>query len=247
MKLIVDIGNTSIKIATIKGETFSFAMHIDHQGKPLKDKDEARLVHFLQESLFSDAYIASVQPTLLTQFVNILEKVNIPHVHLLNRHDFPSLHIDIDNPDQLGIDLIADAVAVAQQYHGLTIVVDVGTSTKVLAVHKDTFLGVSIAPGIFTSYKALIGSASLLEDILLSAPTRVYGKNTETSILSGVIIGHVSMIEGLIEKGRLELPPDASITYVITGGYAPLIIPYLHLNFIDAPYLTLKGIGVIAK
>ena len=146
MKLIVDIGNTAIKIATIEGEMFSFAMYIDHQGKPLKDKDEGRFVNFLQECLFSDAYIASVQPTLLTYLVKILEKANVAHIHLLNRHDFPSLHIDIDNPDQLGIDLIADAVAVARQYNGLTIVVDVGTSTKVLAVHNDTFLGVSIAP-----------------------------------------------------------------------------------------------------
>jgi type III pantothenate kinase len=247
MKLIVDIGNTSIKIATVQGEMFSFAMHIDHQGKGLKDKDEERLVTFLQEGLFSDAYIASVQPTILTNLVHILKKVNIPHIHLLNRHNFPSLKIDIDNPDQLGIDLIADAVAVSQQYNGLTIVVDVGTSTKILAVHKHTFLGVSIAPGIYTSYKALIGSASLLEDILLSAPTLVYGKNTETSILSGVILGHVSMIGALIEKGRLELPSDESITYVMTGGYAHLIIPYLNLNFIEEPYLTLKGIKVITK
>jgi type III pantothenate kinase len=244
MKLVIDIGNTSIKFATILGERFSFSMYIDHQGKQLTDDDEARLFTLLKTHPITDIYIASVQPKVYAYLLKSIAKVRKDSIHPLSRHDFKTLTIAIDGPNQLGVDLIADAVAVSSHYQGVIIVVDVGTSTKILAVANHTFLGVSIAPGIQTSYQALIGSASLLDAITLSAPTTVFGKNTEASLRSGVILGHASMINGLIEQGIKELQIKGPVTYVITGGYASLVIPYLRYACIEEPYLTLKGIGL---
>jgi type III pantothenate kinase len=244
MTYILDIGNTSIKLGTVVDGNVQFLAFIDH----LRSIDAT----FYQRHLFSlldintpaKLLIASVQPTITKLLLNLLTKYHSITPLVLTRDHFPSLNLDIDIPDQLGVDLIADAVAARHQFNSPVVIVDVGTATKVMAVVDDHFKGVSISPGIMSSYKALIGGASLLHDISFIPSSTVYGKNTESSIYSGVIRGHAAMIDGLIDQGYQEYPSTKQATLVLTGGYAPLVLPYLRHRFMIVNDLTLQGIAM---
>ena len=54
-----------------------------------------------------------------------------------------------------------------------------GTATKIMVVDENgVFVGVSIAPGVELSLKALSGGTAQLPQISLDAPSRVIAKNT---------------------------------------------------------------------
>jgi type III pantothenate kinase len=244
MTYILDVGNTSIKLGILAEGKVQFLSFLDHQRSSDVVFYKNHLSLLLALRTPTHVFIASVQPHITNLLLNLFLKNAFITPHVLTRHAFPSLVLDIDVPDQLGVDLIADAVAASRQFGSRVVIVDVGTATKVMAVVDNHFKGVSISPGIMSSYQALIGGASLLTNVLLTSSSHVYGKNTEASIFSGVIRGHAAMIDGLIDQGHHEYPTTAKTVFVLTGGYAPLVLPYLRHTFVVAKDLTLQGIGM---
>ena len=152
---------------------------------------------------------------------------------------------DRDNPIEVGADLIANAVAAYERFHDACIVVDFGTATTFTAVSAAAeFLGVAIAPGVNLAASALAGGTAQLPLTALTPPPRAIGTNTIHAIQSGVVLGYVGLVEGMIDRIRAELREDAPV--VATGGLSRLIAP-LTDRFSDIdPWLTLDGIRLIA-
>src|SRR5699024_11409554 len=80
------------------------------------------------------------------------------------------LDIKIDNPGQLGSDLVVDAVAAIAEYPVPAIVIDMGTATTFSVLNvKKTYLSGAISPGVrisldsMTSRTSQIGRASCRE------------------------------------------------------------------------------------
>ncbi len=109
----------------------------------------------------------------------------------------------IDNPAELGADLIADAVAAYARLGEACVVVDFGTATTFTAITGDAVvLGVAIAPGMNLAASALAGGTAQLLQIRLVPPSRAIGRNTVDSIRSGVVLGYVGLVEGMITVSR---------------------------------------------
>lgn len=131
---------------------------------------------------------------------------------------------------------------ISQSSPSAIIVVDFGTATTFDIVNsKGEFIGGIISLGIMSQLKALNKFTSKLpkEDVSLSP--KAIGHNTHDAILSGVIRGTASMIDGMIEQCEKELGEKAII--VATGGYSGLIANYLKRTFdYINPILTLEGL-----
>lgn len=152
--------------------------------------------------------------------------------------------VDIDNPRELGADRLVNSVAAFRQYGGPCIVVDFGTATTFDAVSADgRYLGGVIAPGVETSMEALTSRAARLAGVELKAPARVIGRSTVESMRSGLILGTVAMVDGLVSRIREELGGDAVV--IATGGLAPLVTALSEEIQHHDPMLTLDGLRLI--
>jgi type III pantothenate kinase len=149
--------------------------------------------------------------------------------------------VETEQPRVTGTDRIANAVAAYAEYGGPAIIVDAGTATKVDAVTADgRFLGGAIAPGVGLSVDALSSATAQLFAVSLQVPPAVIGSNTTRALQSGIVLGHVSMIEGLVSRIGHELEGNHSV--VVTGGYGTLLAPAIR-GIVDLrPTLTLDGV-----
>jgi type III pantothenate kinase len=154
----------------------------------------------------------------------------------------------VDTPAEVGADLIANAVAAYARFERACIIVDFGTATTFTAVSAEAaFLGVAIAPGVNLAASALAGGTAQLPQISLAAPPGVIGTNTIHAIQSGVVLGYVGLVEGVLARLRAEDALGRGAPAVATGGLARLIAPLTEsLTEID-PWLTLEGVRLIAE
>ena len=149
----------------------------------------------------------------------------------------------VDNPQCLGADRIANAVAAHRLYAGDLIVVDSGTATTFCVITAEgEYRGGAIMPGPGMSVNALFEKTSKLPKVELKPLSSVIGRNTEDNIRSGVVLGHAGAIERIIADIKQELNSDPAV--VLTGGYADLLNPYIKVNYIN-PLLTLEGLRII--
>jgi type III pantothenate kinase len=154
------------------------------------------------------------------------------------------LRIRMDNPREVGADLISNAAGALTLYQPPIIVVALGTATAFAIVSKDKdYIGGVIAPGIGISAEALYTRTAALPRVDLTKPKKAIGSNTQAAMQSGLIYGWAGLIEGIVNRIQEELGENATV--VATGGYAGLIAK--ETSAIDEvnPDLTLIGIKVI--
>ena len=155
------------------------------------------------------------------------------------------MNIKIDNPAQLGADLLAGCIGAAALYPLPCIVIDSGTALKVSVVDKNgAFRGCAIAPGVKISLQALSAGTSMLPNISLKAPDHAIGTNTLDSMTSGTVFGFASLIDGLIEKCENELDEGEAFV-VATGGLAKDLIKSCKRNIEYNGELILYGLKMI--
>lgn len=154
------------------------------------------------------------------------------------------LNILIDNPGQLGSDLVANAVAAIHYYPKPAVVIDMGTATTLSVIDaKGGYLGGVILPGVKISQQTLSGMTSQLPKISIEAPEKVVGRNTIDCMKSGAIFGNASMLDGLIT--RIEEEMGQPVTAIATGGICPAIVPYCKREIILDSDLLIKGLILI--
>jgi len=185
-----------------------------------------------------------VVPPLTTVFDELLQRYLHTEPLMVSSDVNTGLRIAIDNAHELGADLLADAVAAYHRFHSACIVVDFGTATTFTAVSKNgDFEGVAIAIGLGVAMEALAGATAQLPRVSLIPSLRAIGKNTIHSMQSGLVLGHVGLVEGLIRRMRAELGGEAQV--IATGGLSSIIAPLTtEINVLD-PWLTLDGLRMI--
>lgn len=248
MIITVDIGNTNITFGVFDNDDIGFVSRLATQRSLTPDQyavyfSNIFALHKVDTSLIDGAIISSVVPELtqtLRQAISpICDKciVIAPGVKT-------GLDIQIDNPAQLGADLAAGAVGVAENYPLPAFVVDLGTASKLYVVNeKKAFCGGLIAPGIAISLNALTETSSQLPTIALNAPSKACAKNTVECMQSGVILGTASMIDGMIDRFILEVGTPAVI--VATGGLSSFIVKECKHDIVYDNDLILKGLKAI--
>jgi type III pantothenate kinase len=194
----------------------------------------------------SGAIISSVVPKLTGTLSSAIKKLTGHTPMIVGSGIKTGLNILIDNPAQLGADLVCGGVAAIKDHGYPVIIFDLGTATTVSVVDKNKiFLGGAIFPGVNISLNALLSKTSLLPQIDFSKPKRLIGKNSVESMQSGMLYGTASMIDGFIERIENEL--GYTCTIVATGGLADKITPFCKREIILDEALVLNGILYIYK
>ena len=156
------------------------------------------------------------------------------------------LNIVMDNPGQLGADLVADAVAGLASYPVPLVVIDMGTATTISVVNsKKQYIGGMIMPGVRISLDALTARASQLSGISIDAPRHIIGKNTIECMKSGVLYSNAAALDGIIDRIEEEL--GEKTTVIATGGLAKKIGPHCRKEIILDEELLLKGLMLIYR
>ena len=188
------------------------------------------------------AMVSSVVPQLCEIFKNAIKKyLNIEPISLSYKSNMP-IKLALKNNKEIGADRIANATAVCYKYKLPAIVIDFGTATTFDIVDKDkNFIGGIIAPGLKIQAKALSQFTSKLPKLKIETPNSAIGADTISAMLSGIVLGHGAMIEGMIKKCEAEL--NQKTTVVVTGGYSPILFENMEntFNYIDKN-LTLFGL-----
>ena len=200
----------------------------------------------IKEGLIEGAIICSVVPEITNSVSEATSRFISKDVLTVGPGVKTGLKVNIDNPKELGPDRIANSIGGYSKVSSEVIVVDLGTATTFDIVNtKKEYLGGSIAPGIKISLDALTSKTSSLKSVELETPKNVIGKNTYEAIQSGLILGHTSMIDSMIEKIILESGLKPKI--FITGGLGKVIQPLLNIKSKYEEDLTLDGLEEIYK
>jgi type III pantothenate kinase len=249
MVLAIDIGNSNIACGVFDNTMLIARFRLRTALEKTADEYEATFLSILQAKKlpmdgFSVIGIASVVPDLNDGFRTFIPRLfGVDPVFLSVDRD-SGLRIAIDNPRELGVDLLCNAVAAHKRYKTSCIVVDFGTALTFSMVEADgVFLGVAIAPGIKSGMEALFANTAQLPHIDLQPPSRAIGVNTIQSLQSGIVYGYAGLVDSMIERIQGEI--DGPVTVVSTGGYSHVITH--HIKGIDhlEPDLTLEGIRIL--
>ncbi|MFL2670413.1 MAG: type III pantothenate kinase [Candidatus Actinomarina sp.] len=198
----------------------------------------------LNDKAVDGVIVCSVVPQITDSVVSAISEFTTKDVLVVGPGIKTGLKVNIDNPKELGPDRIANSVGGFKKTNKEVVIVDLGTATTFDVVNSNKeYLGGSIAPGIKISLDALISKTSSLKSVELKEPDKVIGKNTYEAIQSGLVLGHASMIDSMLEKIVLE--SNLSPGVVITGGLGTLIQPVLNINSSYEKNLTLDGLEEI--
>jgi type III pantothenate kinase len=249
MILAIDIGNTNIVLGCIDREKTYFIERVS----TVRTKTELEYaidiknvldIYHIKRGDMEGAIISSVVPQITNLVRLAAEKILHKEVMVLGPGLKTGLNIQMDQPGQLGADLVADAVAGISEYPVPLIIFDMGTATTVSVVDSQKcYIGGMILPGLQISLDALTARASQLGGISIEAPRRVIGKNTVECMKSGILYSSAASIDGIIDRIEEELGQKATV--IATGGLAKKIVPHCRQQVILDEDLLLKGLMVI--
>ena len=251
MLLAIDIGNTQTVLGIYDGEKLLHMWRVVSRIGDTSDELRIRLRALLGADKLCDAdiegaVIASVVPALTHNWEKVCERTfGVEPLVVTSAKCSHLLNVEKGTFAELGADRIADAFAALKIYGAPSIVVDLGTATNIEIVGEDgVFKGGIIAPGVESSMKSLLTSASLLRAVELEDPGVVLGTNTTEAIQIGFVVGEGARIDGLVE--RVEEALGYEIHNVIaTGGLSHRIAPLSRkINEVNLE-LTLEGLRLI--
>lgn len=251
MILAIDIGNTNIVMGCIDGKKSMFVERLS----TVRTKTELEYaidiknvldIYHIKKDELEGGIISSVVPQ-ITKIVKLAaEKIVKKDILVVGAGIETGLEIRMDNPSQLGSDLIVDAVAGIEEYPAPMIIFDMGTANTVSAINKEkVYLGGMIYPGVGVSLDSLTARASQLGGIGIEEPEHIIGKNTTECMKSGVIYSSAAAIDGIIDRMKEQLGED--LTVIATGGLAKKIVPCCRRTIILDDDLLLKGLEILYR
>jgi type III pantothenate kinase len=250
MVLVIDIGNTNIKIGIFKDNFLIASGRIATHYRRTSDEYGMLVTNLIEINKLSKKditgiIVSSVIPDLNYTFEHMCEFYFGITPLVLGAGIKTGLNIKYDSPKEVGSDRIAVCVAAMKEYGKPLIVVDFGTATTINIVGRDNdFLGGLICPGIKTSLDSLAASTAKLPKIELITPKSVIGKSTVTNMQAGIFFGFIGMLEHIVKRIREEQDLEEA-KVIATGGLSEYVNK--GTNIIDRidRRLSLKGLNYI--
>lgn len=251
MILALDVGNTNIVFGGIEKKEIMFSTRMSTD-KGKTDDEYAVLIKMLMslngasEKNFEGGIISSVVPQLSGTLKKAVKKLIGKEPLVVGPGVKTGLNIKIDNPAQLGSDIVVGAVAAIDEYPKPLMVIDMGTATTICAVDKNScYRGGIICPGVRVSMESLTRNAAQLSAISIEPPKNTIGTNTTDCMRSGIVYGSAAMIDGMLDRMADEI--EGKPTIIATGGLASSIIPICRHKITIDEDLLLKGLYIIYK
>lgn len=250
MLIVVDIGNTNIVIGVYENNTWKdewrIETHVEESLESYQKQFQAKIdAHSIDVRLIEQVIISSVVPALTDIIFQVAQKTFVKEPNLVSAKNCRNLSLSIDTPEEIGTDLVANAIAAMEHFPNQNcVIVDFGTALTFTTISKNReLLGVAIAPGIKTTIKALFLNAAQLPEIPLDVPDSVIGTNTFHAIQSGILLGFEGLVLHLLKRHRAELNEDCVV--IATGGLSSVLESLKsEYDLIDRK-LTLDGIRLM--
>ncbi|TDU42950.1 type III pantothenate kinase [Gelidibacter sediminis] len=238
MNLIVDVGNTLVKIAVF-------------QDDKLIEKQSVVISGFeaLQKKIFEK--YPNIKKSILSSVGNLPnEVIEILKMHCKVLVLDASLKLPFKNcyatPHTLGVDRIAlVAASVHNNSHQNVLIVDAGSCiTYDFITNENDYLGGAISPGIRLRYKSLHLLTANLPLLETEMPASIVGDTTAAAIHSGVVIGIIKEIDGVIDDYREKY---SDLTVILTGGDAIFLSKRLKNSIFANSNFLLEGLNFILE
>ena len=250
MILTVDIGNSNIEIGGVE-ETIVFEARLRTDATKTSDEYCVDLkmlldIYGVEPHTIEGAIIASVVPQVLNSFQTAIKKLTGKTSLVVGPGLKTGLNILLENPGQMGADLVVGDVAALREHEPPLIVIDMGTATTISVLDKNgAHIGGCICPGVKISLDALTERTALLPGLQLDQPKRAIGRNTIDAMRSGIMLGAACMLDGMVERMEQEL--GCKTTVVVTGGIAKFVVPLCRTPLIYDRDLVLKGLTALYR
>ncbi len=251
MLLAIDVGNTHIMLGVYREENIIVYWRLATRKESTEDELGMIIKNLLNNSQInltdiSAIAISSVVPPLMYSLERMSNKYFNLEPLIVSPGIKTGLNIVTENPREVGADRIVNAVAAYNLYDGPLIIVDFGTATTFCAVSKNgEYLGGVIAPGIGISLEALFDKAAKLPRVEIIRPPQVIGKDTVSSMQSGIVFGYVGQVDGIVRRMMKEFPEEPKV--IATGGFASMIARESETICKVNSLLTLEGLRIICK
>ena len=236
MNLIVDIGNTSIKLAVYEGKVKVAVSRI----KDLSFEDIQKEISGFK---IEKAIISSVRK--LPPNIEDLIFPEIPCIHLLSFRSNLPFRIEYETPETLGADRIAGVAGAFNLFpQSDVLIIDAGTAITYDYLSSGVYKGGNISPGLTMRFMALNKFTENLPLIELTDNFSLPGLNTTDAILAGVITGVTYEINEYIRTFK-KVNSDSII--LVTGGDSIYLKNKTNSQFTYMPDIVIDGLNYILE
>jgi len=238
MNLIIDVGNTYVKLAIFENNNI-----IDNYKVVNENLLSALKLIKKERNLIQRAIISSVGKLDECIFNYIDNHFDILILNDKTKLPFQNLYA---TPATLGKDRIALVSASVEQYPNKNVlIIDAGTCITYDFINSENeYLGGAISPGIRTRYISLNNLTANLPLLEAEIPNNITGNSTATSIHSGIICGIIYEIDGVIKEYKKKY---SDLTIILTGGDANFLSKQLKSSIFANSNFLLKGLNYILK
>ena len=251
MIFAVDIGNTNIVLGGLENDKIVFEARMATDLVKTSDQYCAELKNMLalfevEPEQIEDSIVSSVVPPVFNSIRTAIIKLTGKDCMVVGPGMKTGMNIRIDDPTEVGGDLITAAVAGVKEYGAPLFIVDMGTATTISVIDaKGAYIGGCICPGVKISMEALTNRTSQLPGIRLDKPKKAIGSNTVDCMRSGIMLGAAAMLDGLIDRMEEELGQTAPV--IATGGLSQFVTPLCRRKMIYDKDLMLRGLAILYK
>ena len=234
MNLIIDIGNSSTKYAILDDNTLIATERVENLS--------VGIAHEILHKYSVERSIVSAVGTIDEEAFEMLSK-KIPILYFSSTTSIPIKNC-YATPATLGADRLAAAVGANELFPNNNVLsIDSGTAiTYDFVNRKGEYLGGAISPGITTRLKALHHFTAKLPEVPFNENYQLIGKNTQDSILAGVMNGVVNEVDGYIASLKEKY---VDLLVLFTGGDAFFFEKKLKNSIFVHPNLVILGLNRI--
>ncbi len=249
MLLVIDVGNTNIVAGVFQGNTLLDHWRLTTNTERTTDEYGVILLNlFLANNVnpkdVTAISISSVVPPLMPALERVARRYFGIEPLIVGPGTKTGLSIKVDNPREVGADLIVNAVAAREKFPGHLIVIDFGTATTYSVVTANgEYEGGVIMPGVNISAEALFQRASKLPRIEIKNPGKIIGTNTVSCMQAGMYFGYIGAVKEIVSRMKTEIGEPTTV--VATGGLSTLFVESIDAIDHVEPMLTLEGLRII--
>ncbi|MDR2938237.1 MAG: type III pantothenate kinase [Prevotellaceae bacterium] len=237
MNLIVDIGNSAVKLAVVEK---------DRVVEALTDSSAsfAEGANFLRKYKNLPTIVASVRSE-NDEVEKLVNSLIINELRLNHKTPLPIKNL-YATPETLGKDRLAAAVGAAHLFPNKNVlVVDAGTAlTYELINERGEYLGGNISLGIDMRFRALHEFTGRLPLCRRAEDYAAVGTDTQSAIVAGVLNGALYEVEANIELFSLKNP---NLNVILTGGDANFFANRLKKPIFVVYDLVIMGLNRILE
>lgn len=247
MLLAIDVGNTNIVLGVLDNKKMVCSGRLSTNVNETEIEYSMKIKTFLEVNEVTNidgAIISSVVPALVRTLLKSVKLVCGVEAIVVGPGIKTGLNIKLDNPAEMGADIVVGDVAVINKYPLPAIVFDFGTATTASVIDKSgAHIGGAIMCGVKTAINSLSRGTAQLPQVDITAPSRVIGRNTIDAMKCGSVVGTAAMLEGLVARFEKELGEKATV--VVTGGLGKAIARAADLEVIVDEDLLIDGLRII--